>query len=242
MGRCCFIPGDLGRAVLRRGLEEVRGRAHGHLGGWRLLVLPLAHLQCRCSHRCLVLHGRPDDFSARPTGLPSGGLPGTAARVWADEEEVPQREAGGPAESSPVSPRGRSWGEELVSMEGAREVRDGDSARCHHTECLLATRHCLGWNEGVTAFGLCQSSGRWLLWLTSVDEGGKRQVTKLEWESVSSWFHSLGSWLSTCKHEPLPRFKSQLFQCDSGQVRQVYHLLNEISIGCLVPSKCSVKY
>ena len=81
MGRCCFIPGDLGRAFLGRGLEEVRERAPGHLGGWRLLALLFAYLQCCCSHRCLVLSGRPDDFSARPTGLPSGGLPGTAVRV-----------------------------------------------------------------------------------------------------------------------------------------------------------------
>ena len=71
----------VGGGLLGRDPEQVRERARGHLGGQRLLVLLSAYLQSCCSHRCMVLSGCTDDFSARPAGLPSGGLPGTAARV-----------------------------------------------------------------------------------------------------------------------------------------------------------------
>ena len=45
-------------------------------------------------------------------------------------------------------------------MEGAGEVRDRDSTSCHHTECLLGTRHRSGQTMDVISFHLFNSSGR----------------------------------------------------------------------------------
>lgn len=40
-------------------------------------------------------------------------------------------------------------------MEGARGVRDGDGTSCHHTGCLLGTRHRVRQNVDGIPFGLC---------------------------------------------------------------------------------------